>query len=234
MSESAPHVGGAAQILVVHGDRAVREALVRALRAAGFAVRGAPTGRDAERVFNELRPTLVILDIVLPDVDGLAIARRLQERLPPTPVLFVSARQDMDEKVTALALGDDYVTTPFGAAEIVARVRAVLRRRGASAPSVLRFRDIELDERTHEVRRSGALAELTPTEFDLLRFFILNPRRVLTKQQILENVWNGSAAPEEGEVETYVSYLRRKLDRLGPPVIRTVRRVGYTLRAPEE
>jgi two-component system OmpR family response regulator len=177
-------------------------------------------------------PDLIVLDVVLPDADGIDLARRLIEKVPRTGVVFLTTRDSIDEKVAGLTVADDYVTKPFTDAELVARLRAVLRRTRGDADGALRFHDVVLDERTHEVWRRGTPVELTPTEFDLLRFFMLNPRRVLSKSQILTNVWDDAVGGDPGMVETYVSYLRKKLDRRGPSLIRTVRLVGYALREP--
>ena len=170
---------------------------------------------------------------MLPDLDGFAIARRLRDGRQRTPVIFLTAKDATEDKLAGLAVGDDYVTKPFSLAEIVARVRAVLRRTREDEDEILRFADLTLNEETREVWRSEEPVELTRTEFDLLRFLMLNPRRVLTKRQILDNVWHYDFGGDANVVETYVSYLRKKLDRLGPPLIRTIRLVGYALREPE-
>jgi two-component system, OmpR family, response regulator len=169
--------------------------------------------------------------VMMPDLDGLQVARRLREHPHPTPVIFLTARDATEDKLAGLALGDDYVTKPFTLAELIARVRAVLRRTRGAEERQLRFADLVLDEDTREAWRGETPVELTPTEFNLLHFLMLNPRRVLSKRQILEHVWHDDLA-DPNVVETYVSYLRRKLDRLGPPLIRTVRLVGYALREP--
>jgi two-component system, OmpR family, response regulator len=179
-------------------------------------------------------PDLIVLDWMLPDLDGIEVGRRLREQGFKTAILFLTAKDSTENKVEALrAGGDDYVTKPFSLAEIVARVRAVLRRTRAEDEEVLRFADLTLNEETREVWRGDDAVELTRTEFDLLRFFMLNPRRVLTKRQILDNVWHYDFGGDANVVETYVSYLRKKLDRLGPPLIRTIRLVGYALREAE-
>jgi two-component system OmpR family response regulator len=189
-------------------------------------------GRAAEQAIDSFRPDLIVLDVMLPDLDGFAIARRLRDGNHQVPVIFLTAKDATEDKVAGLALADDYVTKPFSLAEIVARVQSVLRRtRGdADADGSMRFADLTLDEETREVARGGQQVELTRTEFELLRFLMLNPRRVLTKRQILDNVWHYDFGGDANVVETYISYLRKKLDPLGPPLIQTVRLVGYALR----
>jgi two-component system OmpR family response regulator len=172
---------------------------------------------------------------MLPDLDGLEVTRRLRADGIRVPILFLTARDALEDKVTGLTVGgDDYVTKPFSLAEIVARIHAILRRTaGTPADEArLRFADIEMDEETHEVWRAGQTIQLTATEFSLLRFFLLNPRRVLSKTQILDHVWHYDFGGDGNIVETYISYLRKKLDALGPPVIQTIRLVGYALREP--
>jgi two-component system OmpR family response regulator len=222
------------RVLVVDDEQSITDAVATALRYEGFETREAATGRIAEKAIDEFRPDLVVLDVMLPDLDGFAIARRLRDGRQRTPVIFLTAKDATEDKLEGLAVGDDYVTKPFSLAEMVARVRAVLRRtRAEDDGEVLRFADLTLNEETREVWRSEEPVELTRTEFDLLRFFMLNPRRVLTKRQILDNVWHYDFGGDPNVVETYVSYLRKKLDRLGPPLIRTIRLVGYALREPE-
>jgi two-component system OmpR family response regulator len=232
---SAPQteIGGGIRVLVVDDEQSITDAVATALRYEGFETREAATGRSAEKEIDDFRPDLVVLDVMLPDLDGFAIARRLRDGRQRTPVIFLTAKDATEDKLAGLAVGDDYVTKPFSLAEIVARVRAVLRRTRAEEEEVLRFGDLTLNEETREVWRTEELVELTRTEFDLLRFFMLNPRRVLTKRQILDNVWHYDFGGDANVVETYVSYLRKKLDRLGPPLIRTIRLVGYALREPE-
>jgi two-component system OmpR family response regulator len=222
------------RVLVVDDEQSITDAVATALRYEGFETREAATGRIAEKAIDEFRPDLVVLDVMLPDLDGFAIARRLRDGRQRTPVIFLTAKDATEDKLEGLAVGDDYVTKPFSLAEMVARVRAVLRRtRAEDDEEVLRFADLTLNEETREVWRSEEPVELTRTEFDLLRFFMLNPRRVLTKRQILDNVWHYDFGGDPNVVETYVSYLRKKLDRVGPPLIRTIRLVGYALREPE-
>jgi two-component system OmpR family response regulator len=229
---SSPARSRGARVLVVHRDGPTRGAVADALRRAGFEAREAASGRGAELALPRFRPDLVVLDVVLPDADGFRLARTLSETLPRTPAIFLAAREAPEDRLTGLAVADDYVTGPFSLAEIVARVRAVLRRTRRDDGGVLRFADLVLDDVTHEVRRAGQPVELTPREFALLRFFLRNPHRVLTREQILANVWSDRVRGGEAAVETYVSYLRRKLDRVGPPLIHTVRMVGYALREP--
>jgi two-component system OmpR family response regulator len=222
---------GAPRVLVVDDEPSITDAVATALRYEGFEARQAAGGHAAERALSEFRPDLVLLDVMMPDLDGLQVARRLREHPHPTPVIFVTARDATEDKLAGLALGDDYVTKPFTLSELVARVRAVLRRTGGGNKRQLRFADVVLDEDTREAWRDGTAVDLTPTEFNLLHFLMLNPRSVLSKRQILEHVWHDDGA-DPNVVETYVSYLRRKLDRHGPPLIRTVRLVGYALREP--
>jgi two-component system OmpR family response regulator len=220
----------APRVLVVDDEPSITDAVATALRYEGFETREVATGRTAEAAIDEFRPDLIVLDVMLPDLDGFEIARRLRDGRHRTPVIFLTAKDSSEDKLAGLAIGDDYVTKPFSLAEIVARVRAVLRRTRGAEEGVLRFADVVLNEETREVWRAAAAIELTPTEFNLLRFLMLNPRRVLTKRQILDNVWHYDFGGDPNVVETYVSYLRKKLDRLGPPLIQTIRLVGYALR----
>ena len=224
---------GGLRVLVVDDEQSITDAVATALRYEGFETREAATGRLAEKAIDEFRPDLVVLDVMLPDLDGFSIARRLRDGRQRTPVIFLTAKDATEDKLAGLAVGDDYVTKPFSLAEIVARVRAVLRRTREDEDEILRFADLTLNEETREVWRSEEPVELTRTEFDLLRFLMLNPRRVLTKRQILDNVWHYDFGGDANVVETCVSYLRKKLDRLGPSLIRTIRLVGYALREPE-
>jgi two-component system OmpR family response regulator len=224
---------GALRVLVVDDEPSITDAVSTALRYEGFETREEASGQAVEDAIEEFRPDLIVLDVMLPDLDGLQIARRLRDDVHRTPVIFLTARDATEDKVAGLAVGDDYVTKPFSLAEIVARVRAVLRRTRGDEEGVLRFADLLLNEERHEVRRGGTLVELTPTEFNLLRFFMLNPRRVVSKRQILDHVWNYDFGGDANVVETYVSYLRKKLDRSGPPLIHTIRLLGYALREPK-
>ena len=225
-----------ARILVVDDEPSIVDAVATALRYEGYDVDEARNGRDALAAVATAEPDLVVLDWMLPDVPGIEVGRRLRERGFKTAILFLTAKDAVEDKVEALrAGGDDYVTKPFSLAEIVARVEAVLRRTGGELPGdVLTFADLVLDESRHEVTRNGVQIDLTATEFNLLRFLMLNPRRVLSKAQILQNVWHYDFGGSRNVVETYVSYLRRKLDAAGPPLIKTVRQAGYMLDAGRE
>jgi two-component system OmpR family response regulator len=222
---------GAGRILVVDDEPSIVDAVSTALRYEGFEVEEATSGREAMASLTRFDPDLVVLDWMLPDIEGIEVGRRIRERGLRTAILFLTAKEAVENKVEALrAGGDDYVTKPFSLAEIVARVQAILRRTNGDLPGdILRFGDLVLDEGRHEVMRADVLLELTATEFNLLRFFMLNPRRVLSKGQILQHVWRYDFGGNANVVETYVSYLRRKLDALGPPLIRTVRQAGYML-----
>jgi len=225
------HDAPTVRILVVDDEPSIVDAVSTALRYEGFDVSQAQSGRDALRVAGDVEPDLIVLDWMLPDLNGLEVGRRLREQGFKTAILFLTAKDAVENKVEALrAGGDDYVTKPFSLAEVVARVHAILRRTAGALPGdVLRFSDLRLDEARHEVFRGETQIELTATEFSLLRFFLLNPRRVLSKGQILQNVWRYDFGGNTNVVETYVSYLRRKLDAVGPPLIRTVRQAGYML-----
>ncbi len=226
-----------ARLLVVEDDPNILELLSASLRFAGFEVATATGGFDALRAAQRHRPDLVVLDVMLPDLDGFDVARRLRAGDTRTPVLFLTARDATEDKVTGLTIGgDDYVTKPFSLEEVIARIRAVLRRaRGAALPqpSRLRVADLELDEDSHEVWRAGGRVQLSPTEFKLLRYLMTNVGRVLSKGQILDHVWNYDFGGEGGIVESYVSYLRRKVDAVEPRLIHTIRGVGYVLRLPD-
>src|SRR5437016_12661719 len=219
------------RILVVDDEPSIVDAVATALRYEGYLVEEAATGRQALDAAARFEPDLVVLDWMLPDIEGIEVGRRLRERGLKTAVLFLTAKDATENKVEALrAGGDDYVTKPFSLAELVARVHAILRRTAGELPGdTLRFADLVLDEERHEVFRGEAPILLTATEFALLRFFMLNPRRVLSKGQILQNVWRYDFGGNTNVVETYVSYLRRKLDAVGPPLIKTVRQAGYML-----
>jgi two-component system, OmpR family, response regulator len=221
------------RILVVDDEPSIVDAVATALRYEGYEVEEATTGREALSAVARFEPDLLVLDWMLPDVEGIEVGRRLRERGFKTAVLFLTAKDATENKVEALrAGGDDYVTKPFSLAELVARVQAILRRTAGELPGdTLRFADLVLDEERHEVFRGDEQIELTATEFNLLRYFLLNPRRVLSKAQILQNVWRYDFGGNSNVVETYVSYLRRKLDAAGPPLIRTIRQAGYMLDA---
>jgi two-component system, OmpR family, response regulator len=222
------------QILVVDDEPSIVDAVATALRYEGFDVRVAVTGRAALSAAQEAPPDLIVLDVMLPDLDGLEVTRRLRADGIKVPILFLTARDSMDDKLAGLAIGgDDYVTKPFSLAEVVARTRAILRRtQDDSDNKSLQFADVVMDEDTHQVWRAGAAINLTATEFSLLRFFLQNPKRVLSKTQILDHVWHYDFGGDSNVVETYVSYLRKKLDQHGPPLIHTIRLVGYALREP--
>jgi two-component system OmpR family response regulator len=227
------HNAAPGRILVVDDEPSIVDAVATALRYEGFEVEEAANGRDAIAAVARFDPDLVVLDWMLPDIEGIEVGRRLRDRGFKTAILFLTAKEAVENKVEALrAGGDDYVTKPFSLAELVARVQAILRRTTGDLPGdVLRFGDLVLDEGRHEVSRADVMLELTATEFNLLRFFMLNPRRVLSKGQILQHVWRYDFGGNTNVVETYVSYLRRKLDAVGPPLIRTVRQAGYMLEA---
>jgi two-component system OmpR family response regulator len=223
-----------ARVLVVDDEESIVQLLCTALRYEGFATASAASGREALTQAAEFRPDLVLLDVMLPDIDGFEVHRRLSgASAGRLPVVFLTARRDTDDRVRGLTIGaDDYVVKPFSLEELVARVRAVLRRtRGEQdAARRLAVEDLELDEETREVRRGGRLVELTPTEFSLLRYLMVNAGRVLSKAQILDHVWNYDFGGDSNVVETYISYLRKKIDRDGEPLIHTVRGFGYALR----
>ena len=231
-SPAMPH----ARILVVDDEPSIVDAVATSLSYEGFAVETASTGRAALTIAQERPPDLIVLDIMLPDLSGIEVVQRLRQDGIRVPILFLTAKDAVEDKVRGLTVGgDDYVTKPFSLAEVVARIKVILRRAGSTSEPTGRyvFADLELDEDTHEVRRGGTLVELTATEFSLLRFFLLNPRRVLSKSQILDHVWHYDFGGDASVVETYVSYLRKKLDKLGPPLIHTIRLVGYVLREKE-
>jgi two-component system OmpR family response regulator len=223
------------RVLVVDDEPSITDLVALALRYEGFTVEKAATGRAALASVSRFKPDLIVLDVMLPDLSGLDVLRRLSAEGRRVPVIFLTARDATEDKVHGLTVGgDDYVTKPFSIEELVARVRAVLRRHGDAGHrgSKLAFADLELDDDAHEVRRSGDLVELTPTEYRLLRYLLANAGRVLTRNQILDHVWDYDFGGEASVLETYVSYLRRKVDRFDPPLIQTVRGVGYVLRTP--
>ncbi|MFC8923635.1 response regulator transcription factor [Cellulosimicrobium sp. NPDC057127] len=226
--------GSPVRVLVVDDEPNLAELLTSALRYEGWDVSTALDGRSALRTARETGPDVVVLDVMLPDMDGLTVLRRLRERDADVPVLFLTARDAVEDRVAGLtAGGDDYVTKPFSLEEVVARLRGLLRRGGASAArtdAVLVVGDLELDEDSHEVRRAGEEVRLTATEFELLRFLMRNPRRVLSKAQILDRVWSYDFGGQANIVELYVSYLRRKIDKGRAPMIHTLRGVGYVLK----
>jgi two-component system, OmpR family, response regulator len=225
------------RILVVDDEASITELVSMALRYESFTVKTAHSGREALDAVAAFDPDLVVLDIMMPGIDGFEVARRLRNGDSALPILFLTARDATEDKVRGLTLGgDDYVTKPFSVEELVARIRAILRRVKPAAASAgrLAFSDLELDEDTHQVWRAGEEVDLTATEFKLLRYLLLNARRVLSKDQILDHVWNYDFGGNANIVETYISYLRRKIDGQGTPLIQTVRGVGYTIRLPRE
>jgi len=224
-----------ARVLVVDDEPNIVDVISMALRFQGFEVESAGTGAAALSAVEGFRPDLIVLDVMLPDMEGFDVAVRLNARRARVPIIFLTARDATDDKVRGLTIGgDDYVTKPFSLEELVARIRSILRRTGKDEDesSVLAFEDIELDDDAHEVSRAGVPIDLTATEYRLLRYLMLNPRRVLTRAQLLEHVWEYDFAGDARVLETYVSYLRKKLDVHGPPLIHTVRGVGYALRRP--
>ena len=225
-----------AHLLVVDDEPNIRELLSAALRYAGFAVDTAADGDEALRSARRATPDLVLLDVMMPGRDGYAVARALRSDGRHVPIIFLTAKDATEDKVTGLGLGDDYVTKPFSLEEVVARIRAVLRRttggEAGKTGALLTFADIELDDDLHEVRKDGVPVELSPTEFNLLRFLMQNPGRVLSKRQILEHVWHYDFGGDGNVVESYISYLRRKVDTSEPRLLHTVRGVGYVLRQP--
>jgi two-component system, OmpR family, response regulator len=229
--------GSAVRVLVVDDESTLAELLSMALRYEGWEVRTAADGSSAVRVAREFRPDAVVLDVMLPDFDGLEVLRRLRGETPDVPVLFLTAKDAVEDRVAGLtAGGDDYVTKPFSLEELVARLRGLMRRAGMTSArrgSELVVGDLVLDEDSHEVHRGGELVELTATEFELLRYLMRNPKRVLSKAQILDRVWRYDFGGQSNVVELYVSYLRKKLDAGRSPMIHTVRGAGYVLKPAE-
>ncbi len=228
----------AARVLVVDDEPNISALLSATLRLVEFDVRVAESGHGALVAIEEFEPDLVVLDVMLPDLDGLAVARRLRANGSRVPVLFLTARDAVEDRISGLAAGgDDYVTKPFSLEEVVLRIRAILRRSQPELDEpaergVLRYADLELHEDAHEVRRAGRLIDLSPTEFNLLRYLMINSGRVVSKAQILDRVWKYDFGGDGRIVESYVYYLRRKIDKVDPPLIHTVRGVGYALRLP--
>jgi two-component system OmpR family response regulator len=223
------------RVLVVDDEPNIVDVISMALRYEGFDVDTAATGAAAIAAVGTRRPALIVLDVMLPDFDGFEVARRLASAHVDVPIVFLTARDSTEDKVHGLTLGgDDYVTKPFSLEELVARVRTILRRAGLSDErgSKLVFADLELDEDAHEVTRGGRVIELTATEFRLLRYLMANPRRVLTRPQLLDHVWSYDFGGDARVLESYISYLRKKVDVEQPALIHTVRGVGYTLRLP--
>lgn len=224
------------RILIVDDEPNIRDLLSTSLRFAGFAIRAVGSGSAAISAVLEEEPDLMILDVMLPDMSGFSVTKRLRESGFTSPILFLTAKDDTQDKVTGLTVGgDDYVTKPFSLDEIVARIRAILRRTlEVEEDAVITAGEITMDQDTHEVSVNGTFVELSPTEFKLLRFLMLNPNRVLSKAQILDHVWEYDFNGDAGIVESYVSYLRRKIDPLtSEPLIQTKRGFGYLLKTPK-
>jgi len=226
--------GQRVRVLVVDDESTLTELMSMALRLEGWDVQAAGDGFGALRTARSFEPDAVVLDMMLPDMDGLEVLRRLRARTPDVPVLFLTARDAVEDRIAGLtAGGDDYVTKPFSLEEVVARLRGLLRRSNQVAraeDTVLSVGDLSLDEDSHEVRRGGQVIELTATEYELLRFLMRNPRRVLSKAQILDRVWNYDFGGQANVVELYISYLRKKIDAGREPMIHTLRGAGYVLK----
>ncbi|GAA3449103.1 response regulator transcription factor [Dactylosporangium matsuzakiense] len=226
------------KVLVVDDEASIRALLSATLRLTGFEVRVAAGGHEALAAAAEYGPDLVVLDVMMPDLDGFEVAQRLRNSGRPVPVLFLTARDSVEDRISGLTVGaDDYVAKPFSLEEVVLRIRAILRRSLGEQQQlvdggVLRYADLEMDEDAHEVRRGGRRVDLSPTEFNLLRYLLTNAGRVVSKAQILDRVWNYDFGGDGRIVESYVYYLRRKIDKWDPPLIHTVRGVGYALRLP--
>lgn len=236
-TSTEPDRAAEARLLVVDDEPNIVELLSASLRFSGFQVATAGDGRAALKLAREERPDLIVLDVMMPGMDGFEVVRRLRSEGQHCPVVFLTAKDGTDAKIQGLTLGgDDYVTKPFSLEEVIARIRAVLRRTTGGAVAVpetsFAFEDIELDEEAHEVRKDGREVSLSPTEFKLLRYFLQNPGRVLSKAQILDRVWQYDFGGDANVVESYVSYLRRKVDTTEPRLIHTIRGVGYVLRVP--
>lgn len=226
--------GSPIRILTVDDETSLTELLSMALRYEGWEVSTAASGLSAVKAAREARPDAIVLDMMLPDFDGLEVMRRIRAEQPDVPVIFLTAKDGLDDRIGGLtAGGDDYVTKPFSLEELVARLRALLRRSGATTlrnDSTLVVGDLTLDEDSHEVTRAGDVINLTATEFELLRYLMRNPRRVLSKAQILDRVWNYDFGGQANVVELYISYLRKKIDADHPPMIHTMRGAGYVLK----
>jgi len=225
------------RILVVDDEPNIAELLSAALTFEGYQVGVASTGAEALEQVRTFRPHLVMLDVMLPDFDGNEVCRRLRHQGEQMPIVFLTARDTTEDKVEGLSMGDDYVTKPFSIDELMARVGAILRRAGemtAANTSILQFADLSMNVDTHEVWRDELAIELTATEFNLLHYLLENARRVISKSELLDNVWGYDFHGDPNIVETYVSYLRKKIDHREPALIHTIRRVGYTLRLPRD
>jgi two-component system OmpR family response regulator len=228
------HAGPAGpRVLVVEDEPYIGDVLVAGLTRAGFDTRTTTTGKDALAEVDAWQPDLLLLDVMLPDMTGYDVCRSLVGSGHNAGVIFLTARDDVADRIRGFGVGaDDYVAKPFSLEEVVARVRAVLNRRGSGGPSTsttLRYADIAMDDDRHQVTRGGAELQLSPTEYSLLRFLLSNPERVVSKAQILDHVWSYDFGGDGGVVETFISSLRRKLNALGPPIIKTVRGFGYSL-----
>src|SRR6476661_8585130 len=225
------------RVLVVDDEENIADVIAMALRFQGFTVETAGTGRDALAAVTSFRPHLMVLDVMLPDMEGFDVAARLGAQRTGVPIIFLTARDSTEDKIRGLSGGgDDYMTKPFSLEELVARIRTILRRTGHAAPesSLLVFADLEMDEESREVTRAGQAVELTATEYRLLRYLMLNPRRVLTRAQLLAHVWSYDFSGDARVLETYMSYLRKKVDSSSVPLLHTVRGVGYSLRLPRD
>ncbi len=222
------------RVLIVDDEPSLIELLSMAMRYEGWELSTATTGTDAVRAAREARPDAIVLDMMLPDFDGLEVMRRIRTEQPDVPVIFLTARDGVQDRIAGLtAGGDDYVTKPFSLEEVIARLRGLLRRTGATTvrpDSQLIVGDLILDEESHEVTRGGEAISLTATEFELLRFLMRNPKRVLSKAQILDRVWDYDFGGQANVVELYISYLRKKIDAGRPPMIHTMRGAGYVLK----
>ena len=223
------------RILIVDDEPNIRDLLTTSLRFAGFSVGAVGNGAAAISAVLAEEPDLIVLDVMLPDMNGFSVTKRLRDAGYTAPILFLTAKDDTQDKITGLTVGgDDYVTKPFSLDEIVARIKAILRRTmQADEEATIDAGDIHMDQDTHEVRVKGELLDLSPTEFKLLRYLMLNPNRVLSKAQILDRVWNYDFGGRSSVVELYISYLRKKIDQGQEPLIHTVRGVGYMIKAPQ-
>jgi two-component system OmpR family response regulator len=225
------------RVLVVDDEQSISDLIATGLRFVGFEVRTAANGAQALTAAEEFKPHAMVLDVMMPDIDGFEVCKQIRNEGQNIGVLFLTAKDGMEDKIAGLTIGgDDYMTKPFSLEELVARIKALLRRTGVVESKVdeekIRFADLEIDEATHEVRRAGHLIDLSPTEYLLLRYLLINADRVVSKSQILDHVWQYDFRGDAGIVETYVSYLRKKIDIYDPPLIHTVRGVGYRLRIP--
>ncbi|MDH6277581.1 two-component system OmpR family response regulator [Aurantimicrobium minutum] len=230
--------GSPIRVLVVDDEASLTDLLQMALRYEGWEIKTAADGSSAIATARDFRPDAVVLDIMLPDIDGLQVLQRMRADGNDVPVLFLTAKDSLDDRIAGLtAGGDDYVTKPFSLEEVVARLRGLIRRSTLTADAnespVLVVGDLELDEDSHEVRRAGRLIELTATEFELLRYLMRNPRRVVSKSQILDRVWDYDFGGKSSVVEIYISYLRKKIDAEGAPMLHTVRGAGYMIKPAE-